>query len=117
MDLFLGANQRAKERLNPPAQRGRFSDVRNRAWFGFYSGSVGIVNRMTTAATIGRKVRRKDNALAISFRDSNHRPHGITTESTAIQKTSTTKLDKETVDPTFDMPRGNHAMTPVNGYT
>jgi hypothetical protein len=51
---------------NVSHRRRHFSDVRSRAWFGFYSGSVGIVNRLTTAAAIGRKVSGKDNAI-ISF--------------------------------------------------
>ncbi len=85
--------------------------------FGFHSGNVGIASRMTTAATIGRKVRVRDHALIffLSDLDINHRPHGTATDRTAIQNTSTTKLDRDTVDPMLDTPRGNHAITPVNG--
>jgi len=76
-----------------------------------------MVSRMITAATMGRNVMAKDNTVIsfLSTLDISQRPHGMTTDKTAIQNTSTTKFDRETVDPMFEMPSGNHAMTPVNG--
>ena len=80
-----------------------------------HSGNVGMVNRMTAAARIGIKVKKNESALTrfVSILDNPHLTHGITTERTAIQKISTTKLESDAPEPTPE--RRNQATNPVNG--
>jgi hypothetical protein len=70
---------------------------------------------MITAATIGKKVSKRDHALNClhSNLDEIQRTHGIATDITATQNTSTTKLERDTVEPMPEM--ANHVTTPVNG--
>jgi len=74
---------------------------------------VGISSLTTTAVRIGRNVKRSGN-FVISFLglDNNQRTHGRRAERAAIQKTSTTKFERDAVEPT---PSGNQAVTPVKG--
>ena len=73
---------------------------------------------MTTATTTGNRVNTTDNILICFMlnRDRINRIQGMAIDTTAIQNNSITKLDKDRVDPTPKMARGNHAATPVNGY-
>ena len=71
--------------------------------FNFHSGNVGTVSRMTTAAMIGRKVSIRDHALS----------GGTAADMTAIQNSSTTRLERDTVEPVPEM--RNHATIPVKG--
>ena len=83
--------------------------------FNFHSGNVGTVSRMTTAAMIGRKVSIRDHALSglPSNPDRIQRAHGMAADMTAIQNSSTTRLERDTVEPVPEM--RNHATIPVKG--
>jgi hypothetical protein len=82
----------------------------------FYSGIVGMAKRITIAAITGKKVNINDKALCgFGHRASSQRIHGTAMDTTAIQNTSTTKLDNDAVDPTWNMVRKNHVTTPLNG--
>ena len=70
---------------------------------------------MTTAAMIGNKVSRRDHALKclLSNPDRVQRAHGMAADMTAIQNSSTTRLERDTVEPMPEM--RNHLTIPVKG--
>jgi hypothetical protein len=71
---------------------------------------------MATAVTMGRKVKKKETVWLCSDRNraKHSLAHGMDNERIPIQKISTTKLDRETVDPTPD--KANQTIAPARGY-